>query len=129
MHMEVRFWSGWVRQQCQEPLLPLLLGAAGWAVYRRSPAFAAVLAAAACSGLVNQAAHPDHTVWGARLIVMVWLLPAVGLPLLADRPGAHWVTRGTGAGRHGTDEECTHPQLPPPGAPARTSSSAVSSGP
>ncbi|GAA1353000.1 hypothetical protein GCM10009612_12800 [Streptomyces beijiangensis] len=88
-HMEVRFWAGWVRQQCLQPLLPVLLAAAGWAAYRRSPVFAAVLAAAAASGLVNQAAHPDPAIWGDRLIVMVWLLPVIGLPLLADRLGAH----------------------------------------
>lgn len=41
--------------------------------------------------MLNQAAHPDISVWGDRLIVLLWLLPAVGLPLLLDsvvRPGA-----------------------------------------
>ncbi|MEV0097112.1 hypothetical protein [Streptomyces sp. NPDC050738] len=127
-YTEARFWTGWLRHQCLQPLLPVLLAGAGWAAYRRSPVFAAVLAAAACSGVVNQAAHPDSTLWGDRLIVMVWLLPAIGLPLLAEWAGAHRVTSVTGAARHGTDEECTLPPPPPRGAPARTSSSAASSG-
>jgi hypothetical protein len=142
-HMEARFWSGWVRQQCLEPLLPVLVAAAGWAAYRRGPVVAAVLGAAAASGMVNQAAHPDPAIWGERLIVMVWLLPVLGLPLLMGeglRPGlgirlgsgAHRVTYGTGAARHGTDEVCTPPPPrppPPSGDPAPTSSSAGSSGP
>jgi hypothetical protein len=38
--------------------------------------------AGACTGLLNQAGHPDITIRGDRLIVVAWLLPVLGLPLL-----------------------------------------------
>ncbi|MGH1551289.1 hypothetical protein ACRAWF_00940 [Streptomyces sp. L7] len=34
---------------------------------------------AAFTGILTQAAHPDISVWGGRLIVLVWLLPVVGV--------------------------------------------------
>lgn len=41
--------------------------------------------AGACTGLLNQAGHPDITIRGDRLIVVAWLLPVLGLPLLLER--------------------------------------------
>jgi hypothetical protein len=90
LHLEVAFWVEWARRQFWEPLFLTAVVAAGWGALRRHPAFAGFLLAAAATGVLNQAAHPDITVWGDRLIVLLWLLPAVGLPLLLDavvRPG------------------------------------------
>jgi hypothetical protein len=42
------------------------------------------LAAAAFTGILTQAGHPDINIWGERLIVLAWLLPVVGVPLLLD---------------------------------------------
>lgn len=91
LHLEVAFWVEWARRQFWEPLFLTAVVAAGWGALRRHPAFAVFLLAAAGTGVLNQAAHPDINVWGDRLIVLLWLLPAVGLPLLLDavvRPGA-----------------------------------------
>ncbi|MEU4167458.1 hypothetical protein AB0F46_11285 [Streptomyces sp. NPDC026665] len=91
LHLESAFWIEWTRRQLWEPLFLAAVLAAGWGALRRHRAFAVFLMAAAGTGVLNQAAHPDINVWGDRLIVLLWLLPAVGLPLLLDlvaRPGA-----------------------------------------
>jgi hypothetical protein len=96
LHLEVAFWVEWLRRQFWEPLFLAAVLAAGWGALRRCPAFAVFLLAAAGTGVLNQAAHPDISVWGDRLIVLLWLLPAVGLPLLLDsvvRPGARALGR------------------------------------
>ncbi|MFJ7963285.1 hypothetical protein [Streptomyces sp. NPDC096324] len=90
LHLEAAFWIEWTRRQLWEPLFLAAVVAAGWGALRRHRAFAVFLLAAAGTGVLNQAAHPDINVWGDRLIVLLWLLPAVGLPLLLDtvtRPG------------------------------------------
>jgi hypothetical protein len=91
LHLEAAFWIEWTRRQLWEPLFLAAVVAAGWGALRRHRAFGVFLLAAAGTGVLNQAAHPDINVWGDRLIVLLWLLPAVGLPLLLDavvRPGA-----------------------------------------
>jgi hypothetical protein len=91
LHLEAAFWIEWTRRQLWEPLFLAAVVAAGWGALRRHRAFGVFLVAAAGTGVLNQAAHPDINVWGDRLIVLLWLLPAVGLPLLLDavvRPGA-----------------------------------------
>ncbi|MGW7606195.1 hypothetical protein ACWGKW_02725 [Streptomyces sp. NPDC054766] len=105
LHLEVAFWVEWVRRQFWEPLFLTAVVAAGWGALRRHPAFAVFLLAAAGTGVLNQAAHPDINVWGDRLIVLLWLLPAVGLPLLLDavvRPGARALGRTVPGPRAGT---------------------------
>lgn len=90
LHLEVAFWVEWLRRQFWEPLFLTALVAAGWGALRRHRAFAPFLLAAAFTGVLNQAGHPDINIWGDRLIVLLWLLPVVGLPLLLDevvRPG------------------------------------------
>ncbi|MFF3447083.1 hypothetical protein ACFYXJ_08080 [Streptomyces sp. NPDC002667] len=84
LHLEAAFWIEWTRRQLWEPLFLTAVVAAGWGALRRHRAFAVFLIAAAGTGVLNQAAHPDINVWGGRLIVLLWLLPAVGLPLLLD---------------------------------------------
>lgn len=84
LHLEAAFWIEWTRRQLWEPLFLAAVVAAGWGALRRHRAFAVFLIAAAGTGVLNQAAHPDINVWGGRLIVLLWLLPAVGLPLLLD---------------------------------------------
>ncbi|MER7187035.1 hypothetical protein ABT404_47545 [Streptomyces hyaluromycini] len=51
---------------------------------RRRPAFGVFLLAAAGTGILTQAGHPDITIFGDRLIVLAWLLPVVGVPLLLE---------------------------------------------
>jgi hypothetical protein len=50
----------------------------------RRRAFGAVVLAAAFTGILTQAGHPDINIWGGRLIVLAWLLPVLGVPLLLE---------------------------------------------
>ncbi|WLW54600.1 hypothetical protein [Streptomyces sp. YU58] len=86
LHLEVTFWVEWLRRQLWEPLFVAALAAGAWGALRR-PVFGAFLVAAAGTGILTQAAHPDITIWGGRLIVLAWLLPVVGVPLLLERVG------------------------------------------
>jgi hypothetical protein len=83
LHLEANFWLEWTRQQLWQPVLAAALGAGAWGASRR-PAFGVFLVGAAFTGILTQAAHPDISVWGGRLIVLVWLLPVVGVPLLLE---------------------------------------------
>ncbi|MBK3579607.1 hypothetical protein JHN63_38590 [Streptomyces sp. MBT65] len=83
LHLEANFWLEWARQQLWQPVLAAALGAGLWGASRR-PAFGVFLVGAAFTGILTQAAHPDISVWGGRLIVLVWLLPVVGVPLLLE---------------------------------------------
>lgn len=84
LHLEWDFWVEWLRRRLWEPLFLTAVLAAAWGALRRRPAFAGFLLAAAFTGVLNQAGHPDINIWGDRLIVLVWLLPVVGLPLLLE---------------------------------------------
>ncbi|MFB7594751.1 hypothetical protein [Streptomyces sp. NPDC056160] len=94
LRLEAGFWREWLRRQLWQPLFAALLAAGAWGALRARPgsgpgpgrAFGAFVVAAAATGFLNQAAHPDITVWGERLIVLAWLLPVLGLPLLAAAP-------------------------------------------
>ncbi|MFF9755848.1 hypothetical protein ACF1FC_24205 [Streptomyces sp. NPDC014344] len=81
--LQGNFWMEWARRQLWEPLFLAAL-AAGALGARRRPAFGAFLAAAACTGFLNQAGHPDINIWGDRLITLAWLLPVLGVPLLLE---------------------------------------------
>ncbi|GGV55504.1 hypothetical protein GCM10010294_00080 [Streptomyces griseoloalbus] len=78
--LQGNFWTEWLRRQLWEPLFLACL-AAGVPGARRRPVFGAFLVAAACTGILNQAGHPDITIWGDRLITLAWLLPVLGIPL------------------------------------------------
>ncbi|WP_432021254.1 hypothetical protein [Streptomyces sp. 1222.5] len=80
--LETRFWPEWVRRQMWQPLFAVLLAAGVWGVLLRRRSFGVHVMAAALTGFLNQAAHPDITVGGERLIVMAWLLPVLGVPAL-----------------------------------------------
>ncbi|MFI1052479.1 hypothetical protein [Streptomyces griseoruber] len=116
LHLQVNFWVEWTRRQLWEPLFAVAVAAGAWGVLRgRRPAGVFVVAAA-FTGVLTQAGHPDISIWGDRLIVLAWLLPVLGLPLLLesvpprerialpaqDRPGppdrARTVRRGPFAG-------------------------------
>ncbi len=84
LHLELNFWVEWTRRQLWEPLFAAALAAGAWGALRRRPAFGVFLLAAAATGMLTQAAHPDITIWGGRLFVLAWLLPVVGLPLLLE---------------------------------------------
>ncbi|MFG2961262.1 hypothetical protein ACGF5O_47035 [Streptomyces sp. NPDC048291] len=87
LHLECDFWVEWLRRQLLAPLFPAALAAGAWGA-RRRPAFGVFLLAAAGTGILTQAGHPDITIFGDRLIVLAWLLPVVGVPLLLE-PLAH----------------------------------------
>lgn len=86
--LQGNFWTEWLRRQLWEPLFLAAL-AAGALGARRRPVFGAFLVAAACTGLLNQAGHPDINIWGDRLVTVAWLLPVLGVPLLLEP----WVRR------------------------------------
>ncbi|MFJ3302754.1 hypothetical protein ACIPSA_06495 [Streptomyces sp. NPDC086549] len=81
LHLEAGFWIEWLRRQFVEPLFVAALAAGAWGALRR-PAFGCFLLAAAFTGILTQAGHPDINIWGGRLVVLAWLLPVIGVPLL-----------------------------------------------
>ncbi|MER7737532.1 hypothetical protein ABTX34_04230 [Streptomyces sp. NPDC096538] len=81
--LQGNFWMEWARRQMWEPLFVAALAAGALGAMRR-PAFGVFLAGAACTGLLNQAGHPDINIWGDRLITLAWLLPVLGVPLLLE---------------------------------------------
>ncbi|GGJ18590.1 hypothetical protein GCM10010121_031940 [Streptomyces brasiliensis] len=83
LHLEGNFWLEWARRQLRDPLFAVALAAGAWGALRR-PAFGTFLLAAAFTGILTQAGHPDINIWGERLIVLAWVLPVVGLPLLLE---------------------------------------------
>ncbi|GAA4817478.1 hypothetical protein [Streptomyces ziwulingensis] len=78
--LQGNFWTEWSRRQARDPLFVTALAAGVWGALRR-PAFGAFVVAAAATGVLTQAGHPDVGI-GGRLIVMAWLLPVLGVPLL-----------------------------------------------
>ncbi|WP_199889219.1 hypothetical protein [Streptomyces badius] len=81
------FWSAWSRRQITQPVLPVLLALSAWAMLRRRSVVLPLAVAAGAAGLLNQAGHPNlGQLYGYRLIVFLWLLPALAIPLLLDRP-------------------------------------------
>ncbi|MFC8372120.1 hypothetical protein [Streptomyces sp. NPDC057238] len=81
--LQGNFWMEWLRRQLWEPVFVAFLAAGVLGALRR-PAFGAFLVAAACTGFLNQAGHPDINIWGDRLITLAWLLPVLGVPLLLE---------------------------------------------
>ncbi|MER5756234.1 hypothetical protein [Streptomyces sp. NPDC002088] len=82
-HLQLNFWVEWLRRQLWEPFFVAALAAGAWGALRRR-AFGCFLLAAAFTGILTQAGHPDINIWGDRLIVLAWLLPVVGVPLLLE---------------------------------------------
>ncbi|MFC5017526.1 hypothetical protein [Streptomyces lienomycini] len=80
--LQGNFWVEWLRRQAWQPLFVAALGAGAWGALRRGGAVGGFLVAAAFTGILTQAGHPDINIWGDRLIVLAWLLPVVGVPLL-----------------------------------------------
>ncbi|MEU6032611.1 hypothetical protein ABZ825_37400 [Streptomyces tauricus] len=85
LHLSVNFWTEWLRRQLVEPLFLALVGVGAWGALRARPAFGVVLLGAAGTGVLSIAAHPDIAI--GRLMVMVWLVPVVGVPLLFAQEG------------------------------------------
>ncbi|WP_454320942.1 hypothetical protein [Streptomyces phaeoluteigriseus] len=83
--LQQRFWVEWLRRQLWEPLFLAALAAGAWGALRgRRRAFGVLVAAAAATGVLTQAGHPDIAIWGGRLIALAWLLPVLGLPMLIE---------------------------------------------
>ncbi|MFI1189612.1 hypothetical protein [Streptomyces californicus] len=84
---EGAFWSAWLRRQAASPILPVLLALSAWAMLRRRSVVVPIALAAGGAGLLNQAGHPNlGQLYGFRLLVFLWLVPALAIPLLLDRP-------------------------------------------
>ncbi|MER7056188.1 MULTISPECIES: hypothetical protein [unclassified Streptomyces] len=82
--LQGNFWVEWLRRQAWEPLFVAALAAGAWGALRRGGAAGVFLVAAAFTGILTQAGHPDINIWGGRLIVLAWLLPVMGVPLLLE---------------------------------------------
>ncbi|MGV9287881.1 hypothetical protein [Streptomyces sp. NPDC003719] len=82
--LQGNFWVEWLRRQAWEPLFAAALGAGAWGALRRGRTAGVFVVAAAFTGVLTQAAHPDIDIWGERLIVLAWLLPVLGVPLLLE---------------------------------------------
>ncbi len=84
--LQMNFWVEWLRRQLWEPLFVAALAAGAWGALGRGRrrAFGVFLVAAAGTGILTQAGHPDINIWGGRLIVLAWLLPVLGVPLLLE---------------------------------------------
>ncbi|PPS81347.1 hypothetical protein [Streptomyces sp. MH60] len=82
--LQGNFWAEWLRRQAWQPLFVAALAAGAWGALRRGGAVGGFLVAAAFTGILTQAGHPDINIWGERLIVLAWLLPVVGVPLLLE---------------------------------------------
>ncbi|CAL9546560.1 hypothetical protein [Streptomyces sp. Tu 3180] len=81
--LQGNFWTEWLRRQFWEPVLLAGVAAGARGAWRR-PVSGAFLVAAAGTGFLNQAGHPDINIWGDRLIVLAWLLPVLGVPQLLE---------------------------------------------
>ncbi|WP_081235619.1 hypothetical protein [Streptomyces viridosporus] len=81
--LQGNFWTEWLRRRLWEPVFLACVAAGAWGA-RRRPVFGAFLVAAAGTGFLNQAGHPDINIWGDRLIVLAWLLPVLGVPQLLE---------------------------------------------
>ncbi|MFH8805160.1 hypothetical protein ACH4F6_37420 [Streptomyces sp. NPDC017936] len=83
--LQGNFWGEWLRRQLWQPLFVAALAAGAWGAARGPRrAFGLFAAAAAFTGILTQAGHPDIAIWGDRLIVQAWLLPVLGVPLLLE---------------------------------------------
>lgn len=85
LDLEVNFWVEWLRRELWQPFFPTALLAGAWGALRQRPAFGVFLVAGALTGVLDQAGHPDINIYGDRLIVLAWVLPVVGLPLLLEQ--------------------------------------------
>ncbi len=86
LHLQANFWTEWLRRQLWQPLFAAALAAGAWGALRgHRRAFGGFLVAAAFTGVLTQAGHPDINIWGDRLMVLAWLLPVLGVPLLLER--------------------------------------------
>ncbi|GAA2527457.1 MULTISPECIES: hypothetical protein [Streptomyces] len=81
--LQGNFWMEWLRRGLWEPVFLAGVAAGARGAWRR-PVFGAFLVAAAGTGFLNQAGHPDINIWGDRLIVLAWLLPVLGVPQLLE---------------------------------------------
>ncbi|WP_308401174.1 hypothetical protein [Streptomyces sp. AC512_CC834] len=94
--LQGNFWVEWLRRQAWHPLFVAALGAGARGALRRGGAVGGFLVAAAFTGILTQAGHPDINIWGERLIVLAWLLPVIGVPLLLE-PVVRGAVRGAWA--------------------------------
>ncbi len=75
------YWTIWVQDQANRPLLLLVTIAGAVALWRWQRSLALLVVAAGLTGIITEIAHP---MWaeGDRLYTQVWLIAVVGLPLL-----------------------------------------------
>ncbi|MGA5703803.1 hypothetical protein [Peterkaempfera bronchialis] len=81
--LDVHYWAQWLRDQAAQPLLPVLLCLAGWALLRRCRVLGVLAAAAAAVGVATAAAHPLVSQQD-RLWALLWVPVVLGVPLAVD---------------------------------------------
>ncbi len=83
--LQGNFWVEWLRRRGVGAAVRRGPGRRGvGCALRRGGAVGGFVVAAAFTGILTQAGHPDIDIWGGRLIVLAWLLPVVGVPLLLE---------------------------------------------
>ncbi|MGX7827264.1 hypothetical protein ACTG9Q_19465 [Actinokineospora sp. 24-640] len=95
------FWEQWAGAHLAAPMLLVAVAAGVWGLARYSPAGLVVVGAVAATGVVTQVMHPIAA-QGDRLIAPLWLVVAVGIPLLmattrslsTQPPATHALGRG-----------------------------------
>ncbi|WP_228927132.1 hypothetical protein [Streptomyces sp. DH7] len=113
------FWTAWLRRQATYPVLPVLLALSAWALLKRRSLVLPIALAAGAAGLLNQAGHPNlDQLLGYRLIVFVWLLPALAIPLLLDRPPTDTAPHDASRDPAGAEEPSDMTAHAAPAAPA-----------
>jgi hypothetical protein len=80
-HLNIAYWSQWSQLQLRSPWLLAAVIVGSIALLRRNGPFGLLAVAVAATGFLGEAAHPVVS-QGDRLMITVWIVAALGLPLL-----------------------------------------------
>jgi hypothetical protein len=104
--LNAAYWTQWLQGQLRSPWLLAAVIVGSVALARRNGPFGLLAIAVAATGFLDEAAHPVVS-QGDRLMITVWIVAALGLPLLfaatpaaAASPAAD--PQPAGADEHGT---------------------------
>jgi hypothetical protein len=81
IHLNVAYWTYWVQAQLRSPWVLAAFVVGAIALLRRNRPFGILAIAVAATGFLGEAAHPVAG-QSDRLMINIWILPALGLPLL-----------------------------------------------
>jgi hypothetical protein len=82
LHFDLHYWQYWIQDHTAEPAMLLSLTAAAVFLLCRHGAAGLAVVAVGLTGVATVAAHPDASQLD-RLMMPVWVIGAVGFPLLA----------------------------------------------